>query len=206
MSAIWVPQFVFYRTHFVSQTIWRPKIFPFSTRHARRELIIISACHSCEHAVTPINFIDVILYTGRRQHTRVFKIHIDKVEWVMLTTVQQAEITFIQAQFKLKVENLGPRHCLTKCAISKTNYTLNQNCRSWYNFSQEKIPHPLIPFIVSTMGGGTFGLVWEGRALFTHNGCPPPPQLHCQSERSAAMVSTYTGVKRNLSLLQSDAH
>ena len=34
-----------------------------------------------------------------------------------------------------------------------------------------------------------YTMVLEGRALFTHNGCPP--QLHCQSERSGAHVSKY---------------
>ena len=32
------------------------------------------------------------------------------------------------------------------------NNLLNQNCLSWYNFSQ-KIPHPLMPVIVSTYYG-----------------------------------------------------
>ena len=31
-----------------------------------------------------------------------------------------------------------------------------------------------------------YTMLWEGRALFTYNACPPPPPFHCQSERSAA--------------------
>ena len=45
----------------------------------------------------------------------------------------------------------GFRNCLTKCVLE--NKLLTQNCWSWYNFSQEKIPHPLIPVIASTYSG-----------------------------------------------------
>ena len=60
-----------------------------------------------------------------------------------------AEMAFIHAQFKLKRENLGSWHYLTKCALE--NKLLNQNVRSWYHFSQEKLPHTLIPVIASTL-------------------------------------------------------
>ena len=61
-------------------------------------------------------------------------------------------MSFIQPLFKLqKDQHFGPRHCLTKCALE--NKLLNQNCWSWYHFSQEKLPHKLIPFIASTYCG-----------------------------------------------------
>ena len=60
-------------------------------------------------------------------------------------------MTFIHAKFKLKRENAGPQHRLTKCAIE--NKLPIQNCWSWYNFCQEKIPHPLIPVSTSTYYG-----------------------------------------------------
>ena len=59
-------------------------------------------------------------------------------------------MAFIQPKFKLKRENVGPRHCLTKCALE--NKLLNQNCWSLYYFSQ-KLPHTLIPGIASTYSG-----------------------------------------------------
>ena len=40
-------------------------------------------------------------------------------------------------------KRFGPRHCLTKCALVE-NKLLNQNCWSWYHFSQEKLPYTLI--------------------------------------------------------------
>ena len=45
----------------------------------------------------------------------------------------------------------GPRHCLTTCALE--NKLLNQNCWSWYHFSQEKLPRTLIPVIASIYCG-----------------------------------------------------
>ena len=48
-----------------------------------------------------------------------------------------------------KRENFGLRHCLTKCALE--NKLLNQNCWSWYHFTQEKLPHTLISVIAATL-------------------------------------------------------
>ena len=44
-----------------------------------------------------------------------------------------------------------PWHCLTKWA--RQNKLLNQNCWSWYHFSQEKIHHPLVSDIISSYYG-----------------------------------------------------
>ena len=49
-----------------------------------------------------------------------------------------------------KRDTFGAWHCLTKCALE--NKLLNQNCWSWYHFSQ-KLPHTLIPVIASTYCG-----------------------------------------------------
>ena len=49
----------------------------------------------------------------------------------------QAEMAFIHFLFKLKRENVGPRHCLTKCALG--NKLLNQTYWSWYHLSQEEL-------------------------------------------------------------------
>ena len=48
-------------------------------------------------------------------------------------------------------DNLGARHCLTKCALE--NKLPNQNRWSWYHFPQEKLPHTVIPVIASTYCG-----------------------------------------------------
>ena len=42
-------------------------------------------------------------------------------------------------------------HCLTKCALEIK--LLNQNCWSWYHFSQKKLPRTLILVIASTYCG-----------------------------------------------------
>ena len=44
----------------------------------------------------------------------------------LLTTVASRNMAFIRVKFKLKRENLGPQHGLTKCALE--NKLLNQNC------------------------------------------------------------------------------
>ena len=61
---------------------------------------------------------------------------IDKVEWITAHNCGKTKWHSFR-------ENLGPRHCLTKCALE--NKLLNQNCWSWYQFSQKKLPHTLIP-------------------------------------------------------------
>ena len=40
------------------------------------------------------------------------------------------------------MENLGHRHCLTKCTLE--HILLNQNCWSTYNLSQQRLPHTLM--------------------------------------------------------------
>ena len=78
----------------------------------------------------------------------------------------QAKMAFIRVKFRLKREDFGTRHCLTKCALE--NKLLNQNCWSWYNFSQEKLPHTLILVIVSTCCGKymPFRFLWA--TLYSH--------------------------------------
>ena len=51
----------------------------------------------------------------------------------------------------LKSGNFWPRHCHTKWTLE--NKQLNQNCWSWYHFSQEKLLHTLITVIASTYCG-----------------------------------------------------
>ena len=63
----------------------------------------------------------------------------------------QAKMTFIRVLFRLKSEYFGTQHCLTKCGLE--NKPLNQNCWSWYHFSQEKLPHTLILVIASIYCG-----------------------------------------------------
>ena len=92
-----------------------------------------------------------ILYT---LETRSWKKHIDSY----CSQLWQAKMAFIDVHFTLKRENLGLRHCLTKCAIE--NKLLNQNCWSWYNFSQENLIHRyqlLHPHIVGSM---KFRFLW----------------------------------------------
>ena len=63
----------------------------------------------------------------------------------------QTKMAFIRVYFRLKRDNFGTRHCLTKCALE--NKLLNQNCWPCYHFSQEKLPHTLILVIASTYCG-----------------------------------------------------
>ena len=54
-----------------------------------------------------------------------------------------------------KMENLGPPHCSTKCAIESKLLNVNPNCWSLYHFSQEKLHHTLIPI------SACIHLLWE---------------------------------------------
>ena len=68
----------------------------------------------------PINYISArILYTRNPLVT----MRIVKLEWIMLTTVASQNGIHSLSQQR---ENLGPQHCLTKCALE--NKLLNQNC------------------------------------------------------------------------------
>ena len=88
-----------------------------------------------------------IIYTKNRLLTK----RVDKVKWITAHNSGKPKMTFIHAKFNLKRENLGSRHCLTKCALE--NKLLSQNCLSLYHFSQEKLPHTLIQVIASTYSG-----------------------------------------------------
>ena len=58
-------------------------------------------------------------------------------------------LNFSLFSFRFERGKLRPRHCLTKCALE--NKLLNsQNCWYWYNFSQEKLSHTLIPISASS--------------------------------------------------------
>ena len=76
----------------------------------------------------------------------------------LLTTMTSRNGIHSHILFKLKREDFGSRHCLTKCTLE--NKLLNQNWWSWY-FSQEKLPHTLIPVIASTYCGSMpFHFFW----------------------------------------------
>ena len=47
--------------------------------------------------------------------------HIDKVNWITAHNCGKPKWHSFSPKFKLKKENFGPRHCLTKCA-QETNY------------------------------------------------------------------------------------
>ena len=82
--------------------------------------------------------------------------------WMQLVSVYEvtSNIFFVQCTLikligllltTMASQNLGSRHCVTKCAVE--NKLVNQNCWSWYHFSQEKLPHtctliplPVMPF------------------------------------------------------------
>ena len=94
---------------------------------------------------------------------------IDKVEWITALNCGKPKMEFIHVKFKLKRENLRPRHRLTKCALE--NKLLIQNCWSWCHFSQEKLPHTLIPIIASSW-------CWKYAVPFFYG----PPCIDVQSE------------------------
>ena len=64
----------------------------------------------------------------------------------LLLTTMTGQNGIYSTPVKAEKGNFVPRHCPTICALYKL---LNQNCWSWYHFSQEKLPHTLIPAIAS---------------------------------------------------------
>ena len=76
---------------------------------------------------------------------------IDKVKWITVRSCGKQKWHSFASSLGWKGEIFGIRHCLTKCAIESK--LLNQNCWSWYHFSQEKLPHTLILVIASTCCG-----------------------------------------------------
>ena len=70
---------------------------------------------------------------------------IDKDKWITAHNCGKPKWHSFTSTLIWKKDNFGPRHCLTNCALE--NKLLNQNCWSWYHFSQEKLPHTLKPVI-----------------------------------------------------------
>ena len=56
----------------------------------------------------------------------VSRMHIDKVNWITAHDYGKPKCHSFSPSFKLKMENMGARHCLTKCALESK--LLNQNC------------------------------------------------------------------------------
>ena len=83
----------------------------------------------------PINLSMHILYTWNALVT----MRIDKVEWILLTTVASRKWNSFTSTLSWKGKIWGPRHCLTKCALEIK--LLIQNC---WSFFSEKLLHTLI--------------------------------------------------------------
>ena len=90
---------------------------------------------------------------------------IDKVTWITARICGKQKWHSIASSLGWKGENFGTRHCLTKCALE--NKLLNQNCWSWYHFSQEKLLHTLILVIVSTYCGKYAVPFFMGHPVYT---------------------------------------
>ena len=77
-------------------------------------------------------------------------------------------IALFRNSFRINIAMFAQYNCSLKLKVSKTSKFLIYESLTWAAECSD------------------YTMVWEGRALLTHNGCPPPPpQLHCQSERSA---------------------
>ena len=94
---------------------------------------------------------------------------IDKVKWITAHNCGKPK----WHSFTLKREDFGSWHCLTKCALE--NKLLNRNCWSWYHFSQEKLPHTLIPVSASTYCGKYAILFFLGHPVYDYQHCPACP-------------------------------
>ena len=76
-----------------------------------------------------------ILYT----RNPLITIRINKVKWITAHNCGKPTWHSFSPSLMLRRENVGPWHCLTKCALG--NKLLNPNCWSWYHLSREELPH-----------------------------------------------------------------
>ena len=91
----------------------------------------------------PIIFINV--HSLHQQPARL-KMCIDKVEWISAHNYDKPKWHSCTPSFSWKGKILDLD--IVSQNVLHRKQTTNQNCWSWYHFSQE-IPHPLIPVIAS---------------------------------------------------------
>ena len=128
----------------------RPQFFPIQLKLDVKEWHF---CLAIGISSNPINFIN-----AHPLHSTSPRNHAHWQRWMDYSwQLWLAENGIYSPLVKAERENFRPRHSLTKCSLE--DKLLNQkNCWSWYNFSQEKLPHTLIPII-------TFLYCWKYYAV-----------------------------------------
>ena len=163
--------------------------------------MVICFAEYCDHA-NKSHHCHHFLFSKEERH-RVQRMRTDKVNWITAHNCGKLKWHSFMSSSCWKGGNFGSWHCLTKWALE--NKLINQTWCSWYNFSQEKLPHTLIP-VIASIYCGTYAVpfflfygfnldsvpVLIGLLQSSHCVLWPPSRWSCSSPRSpsAARVAT----------------